>query len=180
MSYGLYVVLWVVSNKMINVLKNFQLPFFLLFFLNLAGQTEKDTVIPEQRGHISDFEGIYSPAQIDTLDSLIVDFEKRTTIQIAIITIDTTMMRKEDLDSWTLKVGNAWGVGQKGKNNGILIGISVGYRIMRIQNGYGIEKKLSDQETKEIIDNDFVPFFKEARFFEGTRNGLKALMKKLE
>jgi uncharacterized protein len=129
---------------------------------------------------VNDFERIYTPGEIHTLDSMMADFEKRTTIQIAIITIDTTMMKKEDLDSWTLKVANAWGLGQKQKNNGILIGISVGYRVMRIQNGYGIQKKLSDEETREIVSIYFVPFFKESKYFEGTLSGLQALMKRLE
>lgn len=114
------------------------------------------------------------------LDSIITAFEKRTTIEIGIITIDTTMMKKSDLDSWTLKVFRAWGVGKKDKNNGILIGISSGHRVIRIQNGYGIEKDLSNAETKEIIDKDFIPFFKASKYFEGTLNGLRALMKKLE
>jgi len=154
--------------------------FCLLFSLPLSGQQIKDAIIPKQIGYVNDFERIYTPEEVEILDSLIADFEKRTTIQIAIITIDTTMMKKEDLDSWTLKVLKTWGVGQKGKNNGILIGISMGYRRIRIQNGYGIEKILSNQETKEIIDKDFIPFFKQSKYFEGTLNGLKALIKKLE
>jgi len=162
------------------LLHKFLLPLCLLFFLDLSSQEIKESRIPQQRDYVNDFERIFTPKEIQTLDSLIVDFEKRTTIQIAIITIDTNMMKKSELDSWTLKVLRTWGVGQKDKNNGILIGISMGYRIMRIQNGYGIVKILSNQETKEIIDKDFIPFFKEAKYFEGTLNGLKALMKKLE
>jgi len=165
---------------MINILKTCLFLLCLLFFFNLSGQTTKDTSIPKAIGYVNDFEKIYAPEEIETLDSLIADFDKRTTIQISIITIDTTMMKKEELDSWTLKVMKTWGVGRKDKNNGILIGISRGYRVIRIQNGYGIEKILSNQETKEIIDKDFIPFFKEAKYFEGTMNGLQALMKKLE
>ncbi|MFI5188005.1 MAG: TPM domain-containing protein [Chitinophagales bacterium] len=161
-------------------LNNFFIPLCLIFFLNLSGQTTKDTTIPKPIGSINDFEKIYTAEEIDTLGSLIADFEKRTTIQISIITIDTTMIKKEELDSWTLKVMNRWGVGRKDKNNGILIAISKGYRRIRIQNGYGIEKILSTQETKDIIDKDFIPFFKDTKYFEGTRNGLQALMKKLE
>jgi uncharacterized protein len=90
------------------------------------------------------------------------------------------MVNENDMEDWTFRVMNTWGVGQKNKNNGILIGISKGYRHMRIENGYGLEKNLTDQETKKIIDDEFIPFFKQAKYFEGTLNGLKALMKKLE
>ncbi len=156
------------------------LPFCLLLTLNSSGQSIKDTTIPKPIGYVNDFEKIYTNEEIEALGSLITDFEKRTTIQIAIITIDTNMVEGKDFDNWTFKVMKTWGVGQKEKNNGILIGISRGYRRIRIQNGSGILKILSNQETKEIINKDFIPFFKEAKYFEGTQNGLIALMKKLE
>jgi uncharacterized protein len=156
------------------------LPIALFVSLNLHSQKIKDTTIPKPTGHVNDFEKIYAPDEIKTLDSTIIEFEKRTTMQIAIITIDTFMVDRKNFDGWTLKVMNAWGVGQKEKSNGILIGISKGYRRIRIQNGYGVVKILSNNETKEIIDKSFIPFFKDGKYFEGTANGLKALMKKLE
>jgi uncharacterized protein len=155
-------------------------PVTLFVSLSLHSQKIKDTIIPKPIGHVNDFEKIYSPDEIKTLDSTIIEFEKRTTIQIAIITIDTLMVDRRNFDSWTLKVMNTWGVGQKEKNNGILIGISKGYRRIRIQNGAGIVKILSNQETKEIIDKSFLPFFKDGKYFEGTVNGLQALINKLE
>ena len=155
------------------------LSFSFFLFLCLAISAQKIDSIPKPIGRVNDFEGIFTIEQSHVLDSMLISFEKKTTIQIAIITIDTSMMKKDELDAWTLKVLNSWGVGQKNQDNGILIGISRGYRRMRIQNGYGIEKILTDKETKQIIDNDFIPFFKKAEYFEGTVNGLNALMKKL-
>jgi uncharacterized protein len=67
----------------------------------------------------------------------------------------------------------------KRKNNGIVIGISRGYRKMRIQNGKGIESVLTDEETKKIIDTSFIPHFREGKYYEGTINGLKNLMETL-
>lgn len=155
-------------------------PLCLLFFIQVSGQVVKDSSIPKPIGSVNDFEKIYAPMEIKTLDSLIGDFKKRTSIEVSIITIDTTMIKKENFDSWTLKVMNSWGVGKKINNNGILIAISRGYHRIRIQNGYGIEKNLSNGETKEIIDKDMIPSFKEAKYFEGTLNGLQALIKRLE
>jgi uncharacterized protein len=157
----------------------------LLFILLACDQLKfkpqiKDAGIPKPIGYVSDFEGIYTPGETIILDSMINDFEEKTTIEIGIITIDTSMVKEKDFDGWVGKVANTWGIGKKNKNNGILVGISKGYRRMRIQNGYGIEKNLSDQETKAIIDNDFIPFFKDAGYFKGTVNGLHALMKKFE
>ena len=130
--------------------------------------------------YINDFEYLFTESERQALDSLLHDFEKRTSIQIVVITIDTTMIPKDSLDAFTLKIATSLGVGQKDKNNGVTIGISRAYRKMRIQNGYGIEKLLTDAETKEIIDTAFIPSFRDADYFQGTLTGLKTLMKILE
>jgi uncharacterized protein len=130
-------------------------------------------------GWTSDFEHIFTEDQILVLDSIISKFEKETTKEIAIVTIDSSWTTKENFDSLTLAIGRNWGVGKKDKNNGILIGISTGLRKIRIQNGYGIETILSDAETKKIIDDIIIPEFKNGNYFEGTKKGLLALMQKV-
>lgn len=129
-------------------------------------------------GWTSDFEHIFTEDQIFVLDSIICKFEKETTNEIAIVTIDSSWTTKESFDSLTLAIARNWGVGKKDKNNGILIGISTGLRKIRIQNGYGIETILSDTETKKIIDEIIIPEFKNGNYFEGAKNGLLALMQK--
>jgi uncharacterized protein len=136
--------------------------------------------LPRSYNYVNDFESLFSESEKETLESLLQDFEKRTSIQVAILTIDTSMTTKDSLEAFTLKIGNSWGVGQKDKNNGVVIGISQAYRKMSIQNGYGIEKMLSDAETKEIIDTAFIPSFRDADYFKGTLTGLKSLIKVLE
>jgi uncharacterized protein len=130
-------------------------------------------------GWISDYEHIFSPNQIFQLDSIISHFEKETTNEIAIVTIESSWATKENFDSLTLAILKKWGVGKKGKNNGILIGISTGLRKIRINNGYGIEAKLTNAETKKIIDDIILPEFKKGNYFEGTKSGLLALMQKI-
>ena len=136
--------------------------------------------IPRPVGFVNDFEHIFTPGQIDTLDEMIHVFEQRTTIEIAVVTIDSTLTLPANFDVFTLKVMKSWGVGKKEKNNGILIGISRVYHRMRIQNGYGIEKVLTNAGTKQLIDDAFLPFFKKGDYYEGVVNGLKTLMQRLE
>jgi uncharacterized protein len=130
-------------------------------------------------GWTSDYEHIFSTEQVLELDSIISKFEKETTNEIAIVTIESSWTTKESFDSLTLAIAKNWGVGKKGKNNGILIGISTGLRTIRIENGYGIEAKLNDAETKKIIDDIILPEFKNGNYFEGTKRGLLALMQKV-
>ncbi|MEO8771200.1 MAG: TPM domain-containing protein [Ferruginibacter sp.] len=131
-------------------------------------------------GYTSDYEHILSATEIDTLNSIIKYFEKETTIQIAIVSIDSSYTTKDDFDDFITGLGRSWGVGQKDKNNGIIIGISTGLRKIRISNGDGIEKKLSDDETKKIIDERMLPEFKQEHYFEGLRKGMAAIMVKLK
>lgn len=170
--------------------------FFLAFFLSCtntknvrtqaksASQTDfalyKNsflTNLPSPSGYVNDYDNLFSEKEQMHLDSLIADFEKRTSIEIAIITLDSSASAKEDFDKLILEVARKWGVGKKGVDNGILIGICHGYRKIRIQNGYGIEKILTDEETKQIIEEYFIPGFKQQGYYKGTYDGLTALIR---
>jgi uncharacterized protein len=160
-----------------------QISLILCFVLTLSAtpfcQNQQKNNLPQPTGYVNDFEDILSPDQENYIDSMIGEYDKNTTIQISLITIDTSMTSRNDFDNYIVRIANQWGVGDKEKDNGITIGISKGYRTMRIQNGYGIEKILSDSETKNIIDTAFIPSFKKSEYFEGIVNGLKAIMNKL-
>ena len=138
------------------------------------------TAFPGARGYINDFTHLFNAEQILTLDSMISLHEKETTNQIAVITIDSTMLGKCSVDEYTLAIANEWGVGAKGKNNGVVIGIAPGMRKISIQNGYGIEKLLSNEKTQVLLDSFFIPEFKQGNYYGGTRNGLAAIIKQLE
>jgi uncharacterized protein len=114
------------------------------------------------------------------MERLIAEFEKKTSIEIAVVTIDTAMTSQDAFDDYTLDLARKWGVGKKDKDKGVLVGISAGHRRMRIQNGDGIEGMLSDNETKKIVDSVFIPKFREGKFYEGTLQGLEAIMRVLE
>jgi len=87
---------------------------------------------------------------------------------------------KDKFEDLSLHIAKTWGVGKKYKDNGILIAISKGYRQIRIQNGNGIEKIITDDETKEIIDKYFIPDFKKGKYYDGTLKGLIELIKLLK
>ena len=128
--------------------------------------------VPKPEGRVSDYEHLFTLEQIHTLDSIISGYENLTTVQIALLTIDTGMVSKEDFDAYTLHMANTWGVGVIGKDNGVLIGISKGHRKLRIHNGYGIEKLISNEETKQVIDETMIPEFKKDNYYEGALQGL--------
>lgn len=132
--------------------------------------------LPKPIGWTNDYEGIFSDEEKENLNKLITDFEKQTTIEFGIVTIDTVKTSKDKFEALSLHIAKTWGIGKKGKDNGILIGLSKGYRKIRIELGNGITKIFSEQETKEIIDQDFIPEFKKENYYQGMLNGITKLM----
>ncbi len=142
-------------------------------------KSEQKIAVPTPIGYVNDFEGIFDVEQERGLDSLIKDFEEKTTIEIAVVTLDSSMTNKANFDQFTLNLANEWGVGKKDRDNGILIGISASLHSIKIQNGYGIEKMLTNEETKNLIDTVFISNFRNGNYFEGIRKGILGLIDKL-
>ncbi|TCD29097.1 TPM domain-containing protein [Pedobacter psychrodurus] len=136
--------------------------------------------IPKPKGWVNDYEYNFNEKQIATLTNLITKFKGESAIQIAMVTIDTLMTSKKKFNDLALRMANSWGVGEKGKDNGILIAFSRKHRLIRICNGYGIEKMISDRETKEVIDKYIIPHFKKDDYYTGALTGLTELIKLLK
>jgi uncharacterized protein len=144
---------------------------------SMAGDTFN---IPQARGLVNDFSSVFTAAQLKTLDSMVNEYEQKTSIEIAIVTLRAAQVNKEDFDRYTLQMANHWGIGQKYNNNGILVAVAPELARMRIHNGYGIEKMMSDQETKTIVDSFFIPYYKKGDYFNGTREGVIVIMERLK
>ncbi len=139
-----------------------------------------DFNIPEPVGFVNDFENLFKRSEIKTLDSMIMDFNNKSSIQIAVITIDTLMIKEKQMNDFTSQTFKAWGLQASGNLNGILIGLSRGYKKIRIETGYGVEKVLSDFDTKEIIEKTFLPSLKDGKYYKGTYDGLTEIVNKLK
>ncbi|PZP50179.1 MAG: hypothetical protein DI598_06180 [Pseudopedobacter saltans] len=135
---------------------------------------------PVPDGFVNDFENIFTEEENASLDSLIRDFDKKTGIEIAFISFDTSMTVVDSIEALGLKMANVWGVGQKDKNNGVIVGVSSGYGQVKILYGTGIDKLVSSKETNDIIQKHFVPYYEKDQYYEGSLAGLKALMALLQ
>lgn len=130
---------------------------------------------PQATGWVNDFEDLFTEDQEENLEKLIIDLNSSANIQIGLVTLDSFYTSLDSFEQYTLDLANYWGVGEKGKDNGILIAICNGYRHIRIHNGYGIEKLISDEETKKVLDEFFIPYFRQGQYYEGTIAGLQGL-----
>ena len=152
--------------------------FVLAAFLSANGYSQSDSVqiFPKYTGWVNDFENILTDEQETELAETIAAFNLETGVEIAIVTLAPGDMIINDLQAYSLALAQHWGVGQKDRNNGVLIAISKGKREIRIQNGLGIENVMSDAETKKIIDLYFIPGFKKGDYFAGTKSGLEQII----
>lgn len=157
--------------------------YMLFVFLLPKANAQQNTFwdkLPEPQGWVNDFEHIFNTEQINKLERLAAGYKKKTGVEIVIVTFDTNATTADRFEELTLDMANTWGVGEKDKNNGVFIGISVGLRKIRIQNGLGIEKRMTDAQTKEIIDKFIIPSFKKGNYYQGTLSGLMKIMEHLD
>ena len=160
-----------------KVLRNFIAFVMLLIMTPACGQSFAD--MPEPVGIINDFEDRFTDEQEKALDSIIAIGNKVADIRISVVTLDSAYTSKESFDMYTLDLANYWSIGDHDKQNGILIAFSDELRHIRIHNGYSIEKRMTDETTRMIIDKYFVPYFKDGKYYIGMVEGVQAIIEHL-
>lgn len=140
---------------------------FFLFFLSVYcsyGQYEIPKKPITQKA-VYQYKQILSSEEENALNQKLVKYADAKSTQIVVVCIATT--KGEDVlylgSLWAQK----WGIGQKGKDNGILILIAVDDRKLSINTGYGVEGYLTDAMSKRIIDNTISPKFKKNNYYDG-------------
>lgn len=144
----------------------------LLVTLSLSGFSQDFPAKPNKL--VNDYTGTLSPEQIQQLEQKLVAFDDSTSIQVAIAILQS--VGEYDINDYAQQLGRAWGVGTKGKDNGVMIVVALGDRKISIQTGYGVEGVLPDMYTRRIIDNDIKPYFKTGAYYEGLNAGTNAII----
>ena len=146
--------------------------FFLCVWLSYADALD----VPENsRKRITDLTSTLSLNEISILDQKLADFEKQTTNQIAVLMIPS--LEGDSLEDYSIGLADKWKIGQKGKDNGVILLIVKNDRKLRIVVGYGLEAQLPDSLAGSIIRNEIVPYFRKAKFYEGINQGISAIIK---
>lgn len=127
---------------------------------------------------VNDFANILSNDNEAILENKLVAFGNQTSTQIAIVTV--TDLSGYDKADYTVRLAEKWGVGQRGKDNGIVIMVkpktpsSMGHAYITI--GYGLEGAIPDAIANRIVNNEMIPAFKENNYFAGLNNAANVLM----
>jgi uncharacterized protein len=141
----------------------------LLLVLLLVHSGIKAQQFPEQPNPpkiVNDFAGILSSDERNRLENKLVSFDDSTSTQIAVVTLKS--LDGEPASSYAPVLAERWGIGQKGRDNGILILVSMGDpREVFIATGYGVEEFVPDATAKRIVDEHILPAFRESQYYRG-------------
>lgn len=132
-------------------------------------------MFPSEIGNVNDFEQIFDKNQIQELENIISDYEKKTSREIAIFTVKS-IEPYDNMKDYAQDLSNRWGLGKEAKNNGLTIIFSSQRKEVRISTGPAAKKILTDAMCKEIIDNVMIPKFKQGAYYAGLKNGVQEII----
>jgi uncharacterized protein len=133
--------------------------------------------VPYLTGRVVDNAEIVSAEAERRITARLKEHEARTTNQIAVLTVPT--LDGESVEEFAVKVFEGWKLGQKGKDNGVLVVVAARERRMRIEVGYGLEGTLTDAHASRIIRDAMTPRFRSGDFDGGVEAGVAAIIARL-
>ena len=133
--------------------------------------------VPYLSGRVVDNAEILKAETKRNLAARLKAHEQETSEQIAVLTVPS--LEGESIESYAEQVFNTWKLGQKGKDNGVLVLVAPSERRMRIEVGYGLEGTLTDVAASRIVRNVMTPRFKEGNFDAGVAEGVQAVIGQL-
>lgn len=127
---------------------------------------------------VNDYSGSLSSSQINTLEHKLVAYNDSTSTQILVLLVDD--LQGYSIEQYATEIGHSWGVGQKGKNNGVVILVKPKKGSERgqvnISPGYGMEEYVTDATAKIIIEKEMIPAFREDDYYTGIDNAVNVIM----
>ncbi len=151
--------------------------FLLLFglcFLVMAPTASAVIAVPALRGRVNDDAGMLSPQAFDKIEAELRSLEQTDSTQIVVLTVPS--LEGEPIESFSMRVAEAWKIGMKSIDNGAILVIAKNDRKIRIEVGYGLEGRLTDLVSGQIIRNIMVPEFRTGNFDAGITQGVNAMI----
>lgn len=152
---------------------------WLVFWLMALAGSAQIPARPEPPRLVNDLAGLLSRNEISSLEETLVAFDRETSTQVVVVTVKS--LEGYDRADFAFRLGESWGVGQKGKNNGIVVLVKpktereTGQVFIAV--GYGLEGVIPDAvANRQIVQNEMIPRFKENNYYAGITNGVKVIM----
>ncbi len=163
-----------------NIVKQFSLLLLMFFAFSMSsyGQTFKVPEKPSFIPPVIDSTKTLSEQEYRQLYEKVKNYSDSTSTEILVMIVNTT--QGEDVWKYAFDIGDKWGIGQKGKDNGIVMLVALGDRKVAIQTGPGLQHVLTDAATKLIIENEIVPEFKQQNYYAGIDKATTAIAQVLK
>jgi uncharacterized protein len=146
----------------------------LVLLIGISASAVAEPPIPTLTGRVVDQAGILDQPTIDAITSQLAGYESATGKQLVVVTLPD--LKGYPIEDWGLALGRGWGIGQKGKNDGVLLIVAPNDRDVRIEVGYGLEGDLPDATANTIIQSEIIPHFKRGDMQGGVRAGVTAIL----
>jgi len=130
--------------------------------------------VPQLAGRINDYAGILSPGAKAGLEQKLAGFEQEQSTQVAVLIIPS--LQGDDIDQFAIRVADQWKIGQKGKDNGVIILLAQAERKVRIEVGMRLEGVLPNITAARIIRDVMRPYLRGGDFDRGVEAGVEAVM----
>jgi uncharacterized protein len=134
--------------------------------------------VPFLGARVNDLAGIVPPPLRESLETKLADLERRTGAQVAVLAMDS--LEGDSIEDYAVRVFQTWKLGRKGVNNGVLFVVARQERRMRIEVGYGLEDRLTDARSRQILDDIVRPHFRAGNFGAGIEAGVDAITAVIE
>ncbi len=131
--------------------------------------------IPALQSHVTDLTATLSQVEQSQLEAKLVNFEAQKGSQIAVLLIPTT--KPEEIEQFSIRVVDAWKIGRKKIDDGVLVIVAKNDHKVRIEVGRGLEGAVPDLYAKRIIQENISPKFKQGDFAGGLNDGVDSLIK---
>lgn len=148
--------------------------FLLLFFTAAWAQVP----VPELSKRVTDLTATLSAEQVSALENKLAAFEAKRGSQIAVLIIPTT--QPEDIAQFGIRVADAWKIGRKNVDDGVILIVAKDDRKLRLEVGYGLEGAIPDAIAKRVIAETITPYFKNGDYAGGIDAGVTQLIGLIE
>lgn len=151
------------------------LPVWILAVLLafVGSEARAEVAVPPLQARVTDLTGTLKPDEKAGLESRLSAFEAEKGSQIAILLVPTT--EPETIEQYSIRVADAWKLGRKGIDDGVLILLAKQDRTVRIEVGRGLEGVIPDAVANRIVEDVMIPFFKQGDFHGGLSEGIDNL-----
>jgi uncharacterized protein len=149
--------------------------FFLAALLQFVPLSTLQAInVPALSGRINDYAGMISAPAKAEIEAKLKQFEAEESTQIVILTVPS--FEGDPIEDFSIRVAEAWKIGHKGTDNGVLLIVSRDDHKVRIEVGYGLEGRLTDLQSGRIVRDEIVPAFKTGQFDAGFAVGVTSII----